>query len=96
MSDNLVAQGYAYSVQELADSFHEKLPNDQRFVNLTRLAKPPLATVTENGCEFRFPAIPDIYLIGDITIELGIRLVTKGDDAATPGKGALVGPVNNG
>jgi hypothetical protein len=93
---DLQAQGHAYSVEALSASFHMDLPLDDRFVSLIRQPKPPQTTVNEGGCEFRFPAISDIYLIADVTIELGLRLVTKDRPHKTVPDGALVGPVNNG
>lgn len=85
---------HTYAAEALSKQFHRMLPNDGRFVALTRMKKSPNQQVTQEHAEFTFAPSPMIYLVNDIVFEISVRLVEKSTQG-TPADGTEVGPVNN-
>lgn len=83
-----------YAAEALSKQFHRSLPNDSRFVALTRVKKSPNTQISQLQAEFTFPPSPMIYLVNDLTLEITVRLV-EGSTKSTPKNGALAAPVNN-
>lgn len=98
MSSNLMLPGGAGGTMggdDIADSFHQTVIADKRFVMIQRRPQEPVTTINQAGVEFRFQSITDIYFINDIKIELQVKLVTKEYPHVKPEAGQLVGVVNN-
>ena len=94
MAGAAVAGSGTYAAEALSHQFHRTLPNDGRFVALTRMKKPPQMQVTQEHAQFAFPPSPMIYLINDLTMELTVRLVEQ-TSQGTPADGVYVGVINN-
>jgi hypothetical protein len=66
-----------YAAEALSKQFHRKLPEDSRFVSLTRMKKSPNLLVTQEHAQFSFAASPLIYLVNDLTMEITVKLVEE-------------------
>jgi hypothetical protein len=81
---------HSYATEALSQGFRKKLPADLRYVKLHRIPRSPVLTINQKGVEFRFPGIPDIYLINNMRLELKISLKTKVTPHVTPIDGQKV------
>jgi hypothetical protein len=61
-----------YAAEALSKQFHRTLPEDSRFVALTRMKKNPNQQVTQNHAEFTFAPSPmvchHIYLYSKLKV----------------------------
>ena len=91
----LYGQAGSFGASSLAENFHRELPRDNRFVSLVRNIIPPRNALTTTSAQFVLVPTADVYLINDIKLHLGVRLVTKAYPHVKPAIGTAVGPCNN-